>query len=221
MNDSILGDGCVVRAGCTINHSVIGLRSLIGAGTTIEDALIMGCGTSWRLVASNAPVYPFTPRKRPYTRFLHYAAPSLGQLCKALRLQSSSVICSKSEHSCPRPATGFVKHGALLRAATSPVSHATVHQVSWCRACRSDYFETLEECALVPGCLPMGIGDNCTIRHCIVDKNARIGSDVQIVNKEGVQESNREDDGYVIKARAWTSSPHCPVSSSDDMQPQI
>ena len=43
MNNSILGDGCVVRAGCTINHSVIGLRSLIGAGTTIEDALIMGC----------------------------------------------------------------------------------------------------------------------------------------------------------------------------------
>ena len=43
VNDSILGDGCVVRAGCTINHSVIGLRSLIGTGTTIEDALIMGC----------------------------------------------------------------------------------------------------------------------------------------------------------------------------------
>ena len=42
VNNSILGDGCVVRAGCKINHSVIGLRSLIGAGTTIDDALIMG-----------------------------------------------------------------------------------------------------------------------------------------------------------------------------------
>ena len=42
VNSSILGDGCVVRAGCKINHSVIGLRSLIGAGTTIDDALIMG-----------------------------------------------------------------------------------------------------------------------------------------------------------------------------------
>ena len=65
----------------------------------------------------------------------------------------------------------------------------------------------------MPGCLPMGIGDNCTIRHCIVDKNARIGSDVQIVNMEGVQESNREDDGYVIKARAGehcTPLPHSP-----------
>ena len=28
---SILGDGCVVRDGCTIAHSVVGLRSLIGA----------------------------------------------------------------------------------------------------------------------------------------------------------------------------------------------
>ena len=53
----------------------------------------------------------------------------------------------------------------------------------------------------MPGCLPMGIGDNCVIRKCIIDKNARIGSNVKIVNKDGVQESNREDDGYVIKAR--------------------
>ncbi len=72
--------------------------------------------------------------------------------------------------------------------------------VDLCLARRSDYFETLEECALVPGCLPMGIGDNCVIRKCIIDKNARIGSNVKIVNKDGVQESNREDDGYVIKA---------------------
>lgn len=27
---SILGDGCVVRSGCKIEHSVVGLRSLIG-----------------------------------------------------------------------------------------------------------------------------------------------------------------------------------------------
>ena len=77
--------------------------------------------------------------------------------------------------------------------------------------CRSDYFETLEECALVPGCLPMGIGDNCVIRKCIIDKNARIGSNVQIINKEGVQESNREDDGYVIKA---SSAVQCTLLST-------
>lgn len=44
VTNSILGDGCVVRAGTTIKHSVIGLRSLIGENCHIEDALIMGCG---------------------------------------------------------------------------------------------------------------------------------------------------------------------------------
>jgi len=39
---SILGDGCVVRSGCTINNSVIGLRSLIGPGCTVESSLLMG-----------------------------------------------------------------------------------------------------------------------------------------------------------------------------------
>jgi len=43
VTNSILGDGCVVRAGTTITHSVIGLRSLIGENCHIEDALLMGC----------------------------------------------------------------------------------------------------------------------------------------------------------------------------------
>jgi glucose-1-phosphate adenylyltransferase len=105
VTNSILGDGCVVRGGTTIKHSVIGLRSLIGENCHIEDALIMG----------------------------------------------------------------------------------------------SDYFETLEECALLPGCLPVGLGPGCTARKCIIDKNSRIGANVQIVNKDGVQEASREDDGFFIK----------------------
>lgn len=63
----------------------------------------------------------------------------------------------------------------------------------------SDYYETVEECEFVPGCLPMGVGDNTTIRRAIIDKNARIGENCQIINKDGVKEANREDQGYVIK----------------------
>lgn len=63
----------------------------------------------------------------------------------------------------------------------------------------SDYYETLEECEYVPGCLPMGVGDNCHIRRAIIDKNARIGSRSQIINKEGVKEANKEASGWVIK----------------------
>jgi glucose-1-phosphate adenylyltransferase len=31
-----------------------------------------------------------------------------------------------------------------------------------------------------------------------VDKNVRIGKNVQIINKEGIQDVNREDAGYCI-----------------------
>ncbi len=51
----------------------------------------------------------------------------------------------------------------------------------------SDYFETLEECALLPGCLPVGLGAGCHVRKCIIDKNARLGANVKILNKDGVQ----------------------------------
>jgi len=37
------------------------------------------------------------------------------------------------------------------------------------------------------------------VRKCIIDKNARIGPNVRILNADNVQESNREDEGYVIK----------------------
>lgn len=29
----------------------------------------------------------------------------------------------------------------------------------------SDYYETVEECEFVPGCLPMGVGDNTSEWH--------------------------------------------------------
>lgn len=102
---SIIGDGCVIKAGSKVNGSVVGIRSLIGSGCTIEDSMVMG----------------------------------------------------------------------------------------------ADYYETLEECSFVPGCLPMGVGDNSHIRRAIIDKNARIGPGSKIINKDNVKEANRESDGFIIK----------------------
>eukprot|EP00199_Chlamydomonas_sp_CCMP681_P000981 CAMPEP_0119106948 /NCGR_PEP_ID=MMETSP1180-20130426/7659_1 /TAXON_ID=3052 ORGANISM="Chlamydomonas cf sp, Strain CCMP681" /NCGR_SAMPLE_ID=MMETSP1180 /ASSEMBLY_ACC=CAM_ASM_000741 /LENGTH=509 /DNA_ID=CAMNT_0007092359 /DNA_START=64 /DNA_END=1593 /DNA_ORIENTATION=+ len=102
---SIIGDGCVIKAGSRITNSVIGIRSLIGSDCVVEDALLMG----------------------------------------------------------------------------------------------ADYYETQEECEYVMGCLPMGMGDGCTVRRAIIDKNARIGDRCMIINKEGLKEANREDKGWVIK----------------------
>ncbi len=46
---------------------------------------------------------------------------------------------------------------------------------------------------------PLGIGTNSTIRRAIIDKNARIGCDVQIVNKDRVEEADREKQGFFIR----------------------
>ena len=47
--------------------------------------------------------------------------------------------------------------------------------------------------------IPMGIGSNSTIRRAIIDKNARIGCDVQIINKGRVEEADREKQGFIIR----------------------
>jgi glucose-1-phosphate adenylyltransferase len=48
--------------------------------------------------------------------------------------------------------------------------------------------------------VPLGIGANTTIRRAIIDKNAHIGCDVQIINKDNVTESDRESQGFYIKS---------------------
>ncbi len=63
----------------------------------------------------------------------------------------------------------------------------------------ADYFETDEQRALnrelnIPN---LGIGNNCHIRHTIIDKNARIGNNVTILNEKGIQ--HLEEKNFVIQ----------------------
>jgi glucose-1-phosphate adenylyltransferase len=66
----------------------------------------------------------------------------------------------------------------------------------------ADFYEPAPErkTQVETGGIPIGIGANSTIRRAIVDKNARIGSDVMIINKEGVEEAQREEHGYYIRS---------------------
>jgi glucose-1-phosphate adenylyltransferase len=48
--------------------------------------------------------------------------------------------------------------------------------------------------------VPLGIGRDTTIRKAIVDKNAHIGSNVQIINKDNVQEADKENLGFIIRS---------------------
>jgi glucose-1-phosphate adenylyltransferase len=78
--------------------------------------------------------------------------------------------------------TGCVIHDSLLMG-------ADIYQDSETR-----------QAEIAAGNVPVGIGANSTIRRAIVDKNARIGRDVQIINKDRVEEAERESAGYYIRS---------------------
>ncbi|KDD77021.1 nucleotidyl transferase [Helicosporidium sp. ATCC 50920] len=66
----------------------------------------------------------------------------------------------------------------------------------------ADYYEQspeLEQCATDATCIPIGVGGGSHLRKTIVDKNARIGPYCKIVNVDGVEEANMEEQGYVIR----------------------
>ncbi|MGK7912750.1 MAG: glucose-1-phosphate adenylyltransferase [Synechococcus sp.] len=65
----------------------------------------------------------------------------------------------------------------------------------------SDEYESSEErlANVNSGVPPLGIGSNCHIRGAIIDKNTRIGNNVRILNKDNVQEAQREDEGIFIR----------------------
>ena len=50
------------------------------------------------------------------------------------------------------------------------------------------------------GNIPVGIGTDSIIRRAIIDKNASIGHDVKIINKDNVQEADRESQGFYIRS---------------------
>lgn len=106
ITDSMIGDGCILK-NCQIHHSVLGIRTRIESGCTIQDTLLMG----------------------------------------------------------------------------------------------SDFYQPAAERQkdLTNGIVPLGIGANTVIRRAIVDKNARIGRDVQLINKDRVEEAQKEDQGFYIR----------------------
>ena len=66
----------------------------------------------------------------------------------------------------------------------------------------ADYYESDQQRQklLDQGRLPIGVGENTHVSNTIIDKNARIGKNCQIMNKEGLEESNQEDKGFYIRS---------------------
>ena len=65
----------------------------------------------------------------------------------------------------------------------------------------ADFYEPFAErqSGLQKGGVPVGIGAGSIVRKAIVDKNARIGRNVQVINKDRVEESQKEDQGFYIR----------------------
>lgn len=65
----------------------------------------------------------------------------------------------------------------------------------------ADYYQTFEEMRddLVTGLPRVGIGEGTVINRAIVDKNARIGSGVKLLNEARVREADGADGSYYIR----------------------
>ncbi len=65
----------------------------------------------------------------------------------------------------------------------------------------ADYYQSIEEMAadVREGTPRIGIGEGAIIRNAIIDKNARIGAGVRLVNERGVQEEDGPEESYFIR----------------------
>ncbi|MBG1271029.1 glucose-1-phosphate adenylyltransferase [Nostoc sp. WHI] len=126
-----------------------------------------------------APIYT-RPRYLPPTKLLdcHITESIIGEGCilKNCRIQHS-VLGVRS-----RIESGCVIEESLLMGA--------------------DFYQPSVErqSSLVENDIPVGIGSDTLIRRAIIDKNARIGHDVKIINKDNVQEADRESQGFYIRS---------------------
>ncbi|HPB53884.1 MAG TPA: glucose-1-phosphate adenylyltransferase [Saprospiraceae bacterium] len=115
---------------------------------------------------------------------------------RARMLPPSKIFGSKIQHS-------IISEGAILHAESimrsvigirSRIGANTTIKASIVMG--NDFFETIEDIVSNKGRIPMGIGNNCYIENAIIDKNARIGSDVRI--QGSTTKANVEEEGYCI-----------------------
>ncbi|XP_044491322.1 glucose-1-phosphate adenylyltransferase large subunit 1-like isoform X2 [Mangifera indica] len=103
----------------------------------------------------------------------------------------------------------IVSHGCFLRECS--VEHSIVGirsrleygvELKDTMVMGADYYQTEVEIAalLADGKVPIGIGRDTKITNCIIDKNARIGKNVIIANKDKVEEAEKPSEGFYIRS---------------------
>jgi glucose-1-phosphate adenylyltransferase len=135
------------------------------------------------------PKFDFNDQKKPFFTSPRFLPPTKVEKCKIV--------------------DAIISHGCFLRECS--VEHSIVgirsrleHGVELkdTMMMGADYYQTESEIAslLAEGKVPVGVGQNTKIRNCIIDKNAKIGKDVVIVNKDNVEEADRAEEGFYIRS---------------------
>jgi glucose-1-phosphate adenylyltransferase len=67
----------------------------------------------------------------------------------------------------------------------------------------ADYYQTLEDMQadLARGRPWIGVGEGTIVRRAIIDKNARIGANVRLLNEAGIEEADGPNGSYYIRDR--------------------
>jgi glucose-1-phosphate adenylyltransferase len=112
-------------------------------------------------------------------------------------------------HSCV-VTDSIVTEGCIINGAT--IKHSVVGlrsridsgaQIESAILMGADYYQSIDEMrAQVDEGIPhIGIGSNTVIRRAIIDKNARIGANVRLVNENSVENADGPDGSYYIRDR--------------------
>ena len=155
-----------------------------------EDIGTIGAFFESNLALTQQPTPPFSfyDEKFPiYTR-QRYLPPS-----KLVDAQiTNSIVCEGSIlKSCSI-------HHCVLGVRTRVESDVVLQD---CLVMGTDFFESSDERIALrqAGGIPLGVGEGSTVKNAILDKNARIGEQVKIINKDNVEEADKADQGFYIR----------------------
>ncbi|AQK88787.1 ADP glucose pyrophosphorylase2 [Zea mays] len=166
------------------------IRSFFDANMALCEQISIQTNTVFISYApSQPPKFEFYDPKTPFFTSPRYLPPTKSDKC--------------------RIKDAIISHGCFLRECA--IEHSIVGVRSRLNSgCElkntmmmgADLYETEDEISrlLAEGKVPIGVGENTKISNCIIDMNARVGRNVSITNKEGVQEADRPDEGYYIRS---------------------
>jgi glucose-1-phosphate adenylyltransferase len=140
------------------------------------------------LVKQPKPNFSFFDERFPIFSRPRFLPPSKVLNCKI----EESMICEGSL------LKGSVIRNSVVGIRSRIEQHCTIENSLLMGA---DYYQSEEERdeEIAVEKVPIGIGEHSIIRNAIIDKNARIGKNVQVINKDNVQNLIQEKDGYWIQ----------------------